>query len=101
MGLALQAIDIGRADSGQVIGIAAIMCDTTSRFEELRVLRRHLAVRLATTGAESKNSYHDGAARKWDQEFESGFLQRRVRCELTSGAAIGFKKPMPSWGRSR
>jgi hypothetical protein len=29
MGLALRAIDIGRADRGQVIGIAAIMCDTT------------------------------------------------------------------------
>jgi hypothetical protein len=60
MGSALRAIDIGRADRGQMIGIAAIMRDTTSRFEELRVLRRHLAVRPATTGAESKNSYHDG-----------------------------------------
>jgi len=31
------------ADSGQMIGIAAIMRDTTARFEELRSLRRQLA----------------------------------------------------------
>jgi hypothetical protein len=31
MGLALRAIDIGRADRGQMIGIAAIMRDTTAR----------------------------------------------------------------------
>jgi PAS domain S-box-containing protein len=43
-------------DSGQMIGIAAIMRDTTTRFEELRVLRRQLAVHPAATGAESKNS---------------------------------------------
>ena len=43
-------------DSGQMIGIAAIMRDTTSRFEELRALRRQLAVRPAATGGESKNS---------------------------------------------
>jgi PAS domain S-box-containing protein len=43
-------------DSGQMIGIAAIMRDTTARFEELRGLRRQLAVHLAATGAESKNS---------------------------------------------
>jgi PAS domain S-box-containing protein len=43
-------------DSGQMIGIAAIMRDTTTRFEELRALRRQLAVHLAATGAESKNS---------------------------------------------
>jgi len=30
-------------DSGQMIGIAAIMRDTTARFEELRSLRRQLA----------------------------------------------------------
>ena len=43
-------------DSGQMIGIAAIMRDTTSRFEELRALRRQLAVHPAATGGESKNS---------------------------------------------
>ena len=43
-------------DSGQMIGIAAIMRDTTSRFEELRALHQQLAVRPAATGAESKNS---------------------------------------------
>jgi hypothetical protein len=43
-------------DSGQMIGIAAIMRDTSSRFEELRALRRQLAVRPAATGGESKNS---------------------------------------------
>jgi hypothetical protein len=32
MGLALRAIDIGRADRGQMIGIAAIMRDTTKRW---------------------------------------------------------------------
>ena len=30
-------------DSGQMVGIAAIMRDTTARFEELRALRRQLA----------------------------------------------------------
>jgi PAS domain S-box-containing protein len=44
------------SDSGQMIGIAAIMRDTTTRFEELRALRRQLAVLAAATGAESKNS---------------------------------------------
>ena len=43
-------------DSGQMIGIAAIMRDTTTRFEELRALRRQLALHPAATGAESKNS---------------------------------------------
>jgi hypothetical protein len=43
-------------DSGQMIGIAAIMRDTTARFEELRGLRRQLAAHPAATGAESKNS---------------------------------------------
>jgi hypothetical protein len=41
-------------DSGQMIGIAAIMRDTTTRFEELRALRRQLAVHPAATGTESK-----------------------------------------------
>ena len=44
------------SDSGQMIGIAAIMRDTTTRFEELRALRRQLTVHPAATGAESKNS---------------------------------------------
>jgi hypothetical protein len=43
-------------DYGQMIGIAAIMRDTTTRFEELRALRRQLAVHPAAAGAESKNS---------------------------------------------
>ena len=43
-------------DFGQMIGIAAIMRDTTTRFEELRALRRQLAVHPAATGAISKNS---------------------------------------------
>ena len=43
-------------DSGQMIGIAAIMRDTTTRFEELRALRRQLALHPAANGAESKNS---------------------------------------------
>ena len=34
-------------DSGQMIGIAAIMRDTTARFEELRALRRQLAAHPA------------------------------------------------------
>jgi PAS domain S-box-containing protein len=44
------------SDSGQMIGIAAIMRDTTTRFEELRALRGQLAAHPAATGAESKNS---------------------------------------------
>jgi hypothetical protein len=66
----------GNADRGEMIGIAAIMRDTTSRFKELRVLRRHLAVRPATTGAESKNSYHDGTRLRFARDSpleESGF----------------------------
>lgn len=39
-------------DSGHMIGIAAIMRDTTTRFEELRALRRQ----LAATGAKTENS---------------------------------------------
>jgi PAS domain S-box-containing protein len=34
-------------DGGRMIGIAAIMRDTTARFEELRTLRRELAARPA------------------------------------------------------
>ena len=34
-------------DAGRMIGIAAIMRDTTARFEELRTLRRELAARPA------------------------------------------------------
>ena len=36
-------------DSGQMVGIAAIMRDTTARFEELRALRRQLAAHPATS----------------------------------------------------
>jgi len=43
------------SDSRQMIGIAAIMRDATARFEELRALRRQLAVHPAATEAESKN----------------------------------------------
>ena len=39
-------------DSGQMVGIAAIMRDTTARFEELRALRRELAALKAQTGHE-------------------------------------------------
>jgi PAS domain S-box-containing protein len=35
-------------DAGQMIGIAAIMRDVTARFEELRALRRQLALHSAT-----------------------------------------------------
>jgi hypothetical protein len=37
----------------QMIGIAAIMRDTTTRFEELRTLRRPLSARSAAAGQES------------------------------------------------
>ena len=43
-------------DSGQMVGIAAIMRDTTARFEELRALRRQLAAHQAAYPAESRNS---------------------------------------------
>ena len=43
-------------DSGQMAGIAAIMRDTTARFEELRALRRQLAAHQAANPAESRNS---------------------------------------------
>ena len=42
-------------DSGQMAGIAAIMRDTTARFEELRALRRQLAARPLANRAESGN----------------------------------------------
>ena len=35
-------------DSGQMVGIAAVMRDATARFEELRGLRRQLAAALPT-----------------------------------------------------
>src|SRR5215831_6238428 len=41
--------------SGQMIGIAAIMRDTTARFEELRALRRQLAAHQAARRPESGN----------------------------------------------
>jgi hypothetical protein len=40
-------------DAGQMIGIAAIMRDATTRFEELRAPRRQLAVHSAAAGQES------------------------------------------------
>ena len=43
-------------DSGQMIGIAAIMRDVTARFEELRALRRQLAAHPAANRADSGNS---------------------------------------------
>jgi hypothetical protein len=42
-------------DSGQMIGIAAIMRDATARFEELRALRCQLALHPAATRADSGN----------------------------------------------
>jgi PAS domain S-box-containing protein len=42
-------------NSGQMAGIAAIMRDTTARFEELRALRRQLAAHSAANRAESGN----------------------------------------------
>ena len=43
-------------DSGQMVGIAAIMRDTTARFEELRALRRQLAAHQTANRPESGNS---------------------------------------------
>ena len=43
-------------DSGQMIGIAAIMRDVTTRFEELRALRRQLAAHPAANPMHSGNS---------------------------------------------
>ena len=43
-------------NSGQMIGIAAIMRDVTARFEELRALRRQLAAQPAANRTDSGNS---------------------------------------------
>jgi hypothetical protein len=40
-------------DAGHMIGIAVIMRDATTRFEELRAPRRQLAVHSAAAGQES------------------------------------------------
>jgi PAS domain S-box-containing protein len=40
-------------DAGQMVGIAAIMRDATARFEELRTLRRQLALQPAANNANS------------------------------------------------
>ena len=42
-------------DAGQMVGIAAIMRDTTARLEELRALRRQLAAHQAANRPESGN----------------------------------------------
>ncbi|HEY1431506.1 MAG TPA: PAS domain S-box protein [Stellaceae bacterium] len=43
-------------DAGRMIGIAAIMRDATARFEELRTLRRRLALQTAANNANSAGS---------------------------------------------
>ena len=43
-------------DSGRMVGIAAIMRDTTARFEELRTLRRQLAAHQTANRPASGNS---------------------------------------------
>ena len=43
-------------DAGQMIGIAAILRDVTARFEELRALRRQLALDSAADRTDSDNS---------------------------------------------
>ena len=43
-------------DAGRMIGIAAIMRDATARFEELRALRRQLALHSAADQTDSGNS---------------------------------------------
>jgi PAS domain S-box-containing protein len=43
-------------DAGRMIGIAAIMRDATARFEELRALRRQLAVHPAVNRMDNGNS---------------------------------------------
>jgi PAS domain S-box-containing protein len=43
-------------DSGQMVGIAAIMRDVTARFEELRALRRQLAAHPAANLANNESS---------------------------------------------
>jgi PAS domain S-box-containing protein len=64
------------SDSGQMIGIAAIMRDTTTRFEELRALRRQLAAHPAATGAKAKIPNHDGTRFRFARDSpleEAGF----------------------------
>ena len=43
-------------DAGRMIGIAAIMRDATARFEELRALRRQLALHPAVSRTDNGNS---------------------------------------------
>jgi PAS domain S-box-containing protein len=43
-------------NAGRIIGIAAIMRDATARFEELRALRRQLALHSAADRTDSGNS---------------------------------------------
>jgi PAS domain S-box-containing protein len=43
-------------DAGRMIGIAAIMRDATARFEELRALRRQLALYPAVNRTDNDNS---------------------------------------------
>ena len=43
-------------DAGRMIGIAAILRDATARFEELRTLRRQLALHPAVKGTDNSNS---------------------------------------------
>ena len=43
-------------DAGEMIGIAAIMRDATARFEELRALRRQLALRPVANRTDHGNS---------------------------------------------
>ena len=43
-------------DEGRMIGIAAIMRDATARFEELRALRRQLALHPAANRTDNRNS---------------------------------------------
>ena len=47
----------------RMIGIAAIMRDTTARFEELRTLRRQLALHPATNPSDDGNSGRDRQGR--------------------------------------
>jgi PAS domain S-box-containing protein len=50
-------------NAGRMIGIAAIMRDTTARFEELRALRRQLALHPATNPTDDGNSGGDPQGR--------------------------------------
>jgi PAS domain S-box-containing protein len=47
-------------DAGRMIGIAAIMRDATARFEELRALRRQLALHPAVNRTDNGNSPRAG-----------------------------------------